>query len=74
MDKYNTLNFMKTLFFKGTLLYNDFMKACPVLSAKNCVKKFLLECQSMGDPNDWESSNNILANIGGPRRSERIAK
>ena len=40
MDKYNTLNFRKTLFFKGPLLYNDFMKACPVLSAKNCVKNF----------------------------------
>ena len=73
MDKYNTLNFRKTLFFKGPLLYNDFVKACPVLSAKNCVKKFLLEYQSMGDPNVWESSNNILANISGPRRSERTA-
>ena len=28
MDKYNTLNFRKTLFFKGSL-YNDFMRACP---------------------------------------------
>ena len=73
IDKYNTLNFRKTLFFKGPLLYNDFVKACPVLSTKNCVKKFLHEYQSMGDPNVWESNNNILANISGPRRSDRTA-
>ena len=74
MHKYNTLNFRKTLFFKGPLLYNDFMKACPVLSAKNSIKIFLLEYQSKGDPNDWEPSNNILSNISGPRKSERKLK
>ena len=71
MDKYNTINFRKTLFFKGPLLYKDFMETCPVLTVKNCVKKFLLEYQSKGDPNDWECTNNILANISGPRSSER---
>ena len=74
MNKYTTLNFRNTLFFKGPILFNDFMKACPAVLAKNCVKKFLLEYQSKGDPNDWESSNNILFNINGPRRSERNAK
>ena len=50
------------------------MKACPAVLAKNSVKNFLIEYQSKGDPNDWESSNNILFNISGPRRSERNAK
>ena len=35
------------------------------------VKKLLLEHQSEGDPEDWHSSNNILVNRRGPRKSAR---
>ena len=42
-----------------------------VCSHKSRVKKFLLEYQSEGDPEDWHSSNNILVNISGPRKSAR---
>ena len=40
-------------------------------SHKSRVKKFLLEYQSEGDPEDWYSSNNILVNTSGPRKSAR---
>ena len=71
IDKYNTLNYRKPYFSRD--LYNEFVKACPALSTKNFVEQFIHECQSMGDPNVWESNNNILANISGPRRSDRTA-
>ena len=35
------------------------------------VKKSLLEYQSESDPEDYQSSNNILVNISGPRKSAR---
>ena len=67
------------MFFKGPMLYADYkilnteLLPCgqTFYSRKSCVKKLFLEYQSEGDPGDWHSSNNIVVNIIGLRKSAR---
>ena len=79
LDKYNTNNYRNSIFFKAPMLYLDYrslnvdeIPQCETINPhKRFVKKVLLEYQSSGDTNEWESSNNILINISGPRSSKR---
>ena len=80
LDKYNTLCYRDSIFFKGPMLYADYKQLNTELlpynlhslhSHKNCIKQILIEYQCKGDPEEWLPSNNILVNISGPRKSAR---
>ena len=79
LETYNTLCYRNSIFFKGPMLYADYKTLNTELlpygqtlySHKSRIKKFLLEYQSEGDPDEWHFSNNILVNISGPRKSVR---
>ena len=80
LEKYNTLSYRNSIFFKGPMLYADYKKINTEIlphnyqslhSHKNCIKQILIEYQCKGDPEDWLPSNNMLVNINGPRKSAR---
>ena len=79
LEKYNSLSYRNSIFFKGHMLYLDYLSAnddnlpqCKFINThKRYIKIFLLEYQSNGDPQEWQATNNILINISGPRMSAR---
>ena len=79
--RYNSLPFNKSVFFKGPILYTDFIytllnsEYSPYTSKasfKKLIKKQLLDLQGAGDEQEWEGNNFKLTAIAGLRRSERI--
>ena len=84
LENYNSIVYRKSIFFKGPLLYKDFFEAYQkqglgiilfnrenLFSCKKAITKFLVRCQSDGDPNEWQVTNNFLEAVNGPRRSAR---
>ena len=79
LDTYGTAQYRNTVFFKGPLLHNDYVNACPAIysachninSYKKNAKNFLLQKQSDGSSHEWEAKNNILVHISGPRKMTR---
>ena len=83
MDWYNRLNtnvYRTSIFLKGPMLYTDIMTNNPKLylqtankySFKKHIKTYLLDIQSSGDSQEWETCNFKLFNLVGLRRSNRI--
>ena len=80
LDKFGTLSYRKSIFFKGPLLSID--PACLQLSTtikklsikayKNEVKRMLLDIQTQGNADEWQVDNFLLYNIAGLRKSARI--
>ena len=79
IDEYGTAKYRNSVFFKGPPLHNNFVNANPtiyaachnVTSYKNRTKEILLDQQTAGSTIEWEAINNILTNIGGPRKLTR---
>ena len=72
LENYNSITYRKSIFFKGPLLYKDFFEEFQkeglgiilfnrenLVSCKKAITKFLVRCQSDGDPNEWQVTNNF---------------
>ena len=84
LENYNSISYGKSLFFRGPLLYKYFFREYQKqelgllifnreksYSCKNSITKFLVKCQSGGDPDEWQVNNNFLEIVSGPRTSNR---
>ena len=84
LENYNSISYRKSLFFRGPMLYKEFFREYQKqelgllifnreksYSSKNTITKFLVKCQSSGDPDDWQVNNNFLDTVSGPRTSNR---
>ena len=80
LEKFGSLTYRNSLFYKGPLLYIDNKfngtrspSACLSMKIfKNNVKNSLIKQQSSGEENEWLPNNFALYNIIGLRRSARI--
>ena len=80
LEKYNTSNFSKSLFYKGPLLYTNILSSArdkiitkTANSFKRTIRKYIFELQCSGDKIEWQCSNFQIFNIAGLRQSTRIA-
>ena len=80
LAEYGTTIHNKSIFYKGPLLYSDYIIKRP-LSPSSCisinaykinVKRDLLDVQAQGDVDEWQNNNFLLYNICGLRKSKRI--
>ncbi len=80
LSTYNNTHFRSSLFYKGltlSIIPNIAQLTTPgsllkLKTYKSNVKTFLLKLQSEGEGSEWQTSNHILNNVPGLRRSERI--
>ena len=78
---YNNKYYRPSLFYKGPMIATmpevaqQISPACllKIKIYKNNIKTYILKVQANGDENEWLSHNNILSNIPGLRKSDRIA-
>ncbi len=79
LEKYSNCSFNKTVFYKGPLMYCDVkyshLITIPTLlsfkSYRHKVKTFLLQAQTAGIAEEWQTSNFALYEISGLRKSPR---
>ena len=79
LENFGTHIFRKSIFFKGPLIFIHPSSeklltptACLFLNVyKNEAKRSILKSQALGDENDWKTSEFLLYDIQGLRRSKR---
>lgn len=75
LETYSTNLYSKSLFYKGPLLFTDFVQSEAIsqstISFKNSIKRRLLTIQASGDSKEWCNENFKLYNIRGLRKSKR---